>query len=66
MGNGIVNYSRLLRNVTSGWVLISEDHKKLILKAKTLDALYEKIKESGNPKGNIMVASKDYSHFIGV
>lgn len=60
-----VDYSRLLSNVTSGWVLISVDQKRVVAKAKSLLLLNEKIRELGNPKGYIMTASKDYSNYIG-
>ena len=57
--------STLLKNTQTGWVLISEDQKRIIAKAKTLVALDRKIKDIGNPKGFVMVAAKDYSNYIG-
>jgi hypothetical protein len=59
------DYSKLLKNAKTGWVLISEDQKKIIAQAQTLLSLHKKIKAIGNPKGQIMVASKSYSNYIG-
>lgn len=60
-----VNLSKILKNYTSGWISLSHDQKKVIVQDKTLEGVLEKLKKIGNPKGFLMKAVKDYSHYAG-
>lgn len=61
---GVINLIRALKGKT-GWVSLSNDHKRVIAQAKTLKNLIQKLNKMGNPDGHIMVAAKDYSNYIG-
>lgn len=60
-----VDLSNILKNYTTGWVSISNDHKKVVASAQTLNQLATKLKKMGNPEGYLMKASKDFTMYVG-
>lgn len=56
---------KALKGITSGWVSLSEDYKKVIAHAKTLEELVNKLKKKGNPEGIVTRVTTPFSNYIG-
>lgn len=54
------------KSINSGWVLVSEDNKKVLAHGKTLELLLKNIELKGNPKGSIsIVPPPNFTSYIG-
>lgn len=49
----MIDLTKVLKGVTSGWVAISADYKKLVAKGKDLKTLRNKIKDA--PSGSVVL-----------
>ena len=55
-----------INGITSGWVLVTKDNKKVLAHAKTLKQLMRNIEQKGNPEGSIsIVPPANFSSYVG-
>ncbi|HSW97052.1 MAG TPA: hypothetical protein VLF89_04475 [Candidatus Saccharimonadales bacterium] len=59
-----INFLKLLKGYSSGWVAISSDFNKVVLSGKTLKEVRNKAKDS-NEKLYFFPAGESYNNFIG-
>ena len=59
------NFDKKLKGISSGWVSISKDNKKVLAHAKTLEELARKIERKGNPEGFVTRVTADFSSYVG-
>lgn len=65
MKNNQKSLDKTIKGITSGWVSLSKDYKKVIAHARTLNELAKKLEKKGNPDGYVMKASADFSSYVG-
>ena len=55
-----------INGITSGWVLVTKDNKRVLAHAKTLKQLIRNIELKGNPEGSIsIVPPANFSSYVG-
>ena len=55
-----------IEGITSGWVLVTKDNKRVLAHAKTLKQLIRNIELKGNPEGSIsIVPPANFSSYVG-
>ena len=66
MKNNPQSLDKTLKAITSGWVLVTKDNKRLLAHAKTLKQLIRDIELKGNPEGSIsIVPPANFSSYVG-
>ena len=54
------------KGITSGWVLVTKDNKRVLAHAKTLKQLIRNIELKGNPEGSIsIVPPANFTSYVG-
>ena len=53
MAKRVINLSTVLKNVSSGWVAISSDYKKIVAKGRDFKAVNQKV--SDLPRGSVVL-----------
>ena len=59
-----VDLTKLLKPYKSGWVALSENYRKVIASAETLEKMDEKLKKLDDPDVVLISASENYKGFI--
>ena len=55
-----------INGITSGWVLVTKDNKRVLAHAKTLKQLIRNIELKGNPEGSIsIVPPANFTSYVG-
>ena len=55
-----------INGITSGWVLVAKDNKRVLANAKTLKQLIRNIELKGNPEGSIsIVPPANFASYVG-
>ena len=66
MKNNSKSRDKILNGITSGWVLVTKDNKRVLAHAKTLKQLIRNIEQKGNPEGSIsIVPPANFSSYVG-
>ncbi|OGD93936.1 hypothetical protein A3A48_04385 [Candidatus Curtissbacteria bacterium RIFCSPLOWO2_01_FULL_37_9] len=66
MKNNSKSRDKILNGITSGWVLVTKDNKRVLAHAKTLKQLIKNIELKGNPEGSIsIVPPANFSSYVG-
>jgi len=66
MKNNQKSLDKTIKGITSGWVLVSKDNKRLLAHAKTLKQLIRNVELKGNPEGSIsIVPPANFSSYVG-
>ena len=66
MKNNSKSRDKILNGITSGWVLVTKDNKRVLAHAKTLKQLIKNIELKGNPEGSIsIVPPANFSSSVG-
>lgn len=65
MRNNPKPFDKILKGITSGWISITKDHRKVIAHGKTLDDLVKKLEKRGNPEGVITRVTTGFSSYVG-
>ena len=66
MKNNSKSRDKILNGITSGWVLVTKDNKRVLAHAKTLKQLIRNIELKGNPEGSIsIVPPANFSSYVG-
>jgi len=54
------------QDTTAGWVLVSKDNKKVLVRGKTLKQLVKNIEQKGNLNGSIsIVPPNNFTSYVG-
>ena len=66
MKNNQKSLDKTIKRITSGWVLVTKDNKRVLAHAKTLKQLIRNIELKGNPEGSIsIVPPANFSSYVG-
>ena len=66
MKNNQKSQDKIIKGITSGWVLVTKDNKRVLAHAKTLKQLIRNIELKGNPEGSIsIVPPANFSSYVG-
>ena len=66
MKNNSKSRDKILNGITSGWVLVTKDNKRVLAHAKTLKQLIRNIELKGNPEGSIsIVPPANFTSYVG-
>ena len=66
MKNNQKSPDKNIKGITSGWVLVSKDNKRVLAHAKTLKQLIRNIELKGNPEGSIsIVPPANFTSYVG-
>lgn len=60
----IVDLSRLLKGISSGWVAISADYKRMVAKGRNLKAVRNKVKEMPTGSVYLMPVVENYRNIV--
>lgn len=53
MANKVINLSKVLKNISSGWVAISSDYTKVVAKGKDFRVVSQKV--DNLPRGSVVL-----------
>lgn len=59
-----INLSKILKNFSSGWVVLTSDYKKVVASGKTLKEVTEKVQRQKIQDVVVVPAAKNYRGFV--
>ena len=62
----VIDFTKILKGHTSGWVAITKDCKRVVASGKTLKETAKKIKKLREADIFYFPAAKSYSNFVGI
>jgi len=62
----VIDFTKILKGHSSGWVAISKDCKKIVASGRTLKETANKINKLGKSDIFYFPAAKSYSNFVGI
>lgn len=60
----MIKFKPLKVPYSSGWILVTQDHSKILAHAKTFPSIIKKAEEIGNKNSSILAAAKTYHNFV--